>query len=66
VEAIRNRLRPGNPQPLPNGSVWTLNVSPDSVYGMGCGFDFAAAAVLNLAPEFEDWRISTLTLDVNF
>jgi hypothetical protein len=33
---------------------------------MGCGFDFAAAAVLNLAPEFEDWRISTLTLDVNF
>jgi hypothetical protein len=66
VEAIRNRLRPGNPQPLPNGSVWTLNVSPDSVYGMGCGFDFAAAAVLDLAPEFEDWRISTLTLDVNF
>jgi hypothetical protein len=24
------------------------------------------AAVLNLAPEFEDWRISILTIEVNF
>jgi hypothetical protein len=66
VEAIRKKLKPGNPQPLPNGSVWTLNVSPDSVYGLGCGFDFAAAAILYFAPEFEDWRISTLTIDVKF
>lgn len=67
VETIRNRLKPGGtPQPLPNGSVWTLNVAPDSVYGMGCGFNFAAAAILNLAPEFEDWRISTLTIEVKF
>jgi hypothetical protein len=68
VEAIRNRLKPSgnNPQPIPNGSVWTLNVAPDSVYGMGCGFNFAAAAILTLAPEFEDWRISTLTIEVKF
>jgi hypothetical protein len=66
VEAIRNRLKPRDSQPIPDGSVWTLNVSPDSVYGMGCGFNFAAAAVLNLAPEFKDWRISRLTLDVKF
>ena len=66
VEEIRKARAPGGPQPLPDGSVWTLNVSPDSVYGLGCGFDFAAAAVLSLAPDFQNWRISTLTVDVKF
>jgi hypothetical protein len=66
VEMIRNTLKPGAPQPLPEGSVWTLNVSPDSVYGIGCGFNFTAAAVLNFARDFKDWRISTLTVDVKF
>jgi hypothetical protein len=33
---------------------------------MGCKFDFAAAAVLTLAPDFKDWRISTLTVDVKY
>ncbi len=66
VEEIRKTVNPGSPQPLPEGSVWTLNVSPDSVYGAGCGFNFAAAAILNLAPEFENWRISTLTVEVSF
>jgi hypothetical protein len=64
VEALRTTHV--NAQPIPEGSVWTLNVSPDSVYGVGCGFDFAAAAVLSLAPEFKDWRISTLTVEVKF
>jgi hypothetical protein len=66
VETLRATREHANPQPLTDGSVWTLNVSPDSVYGMGCGFDFTAAAVLTLAPEFKDWRISTLTVDVKF
>jgi hypothetical protein len=63
---IRKTLKPGSPQPLPDGSVWTLNVSPDSPYGVGCGFNFTAAAILDLAPDFNDWRISTLTVDVEF
>jgi hypothetical protein len=66
VEAIREKLIATTGETLPEGSVWTLNVSPDSVYGIGCGFNFAAAAVLNLAPEFKDWRISTLTLEIQF
>ena len=67
VDEIRNSLKPtATPQPLTEGSVWTLNVSPDSVYGVGCGYDFTAAALLNLAPEFIDWRISPLTVDVKF
>jgi hypothetical protein len=66
IEEIRNTLKPAIPQPIPDGSVWTLNVAPDSIYGVGCGFDFAAAAVVNLAPEFKDWRISALTVEVKF
>jgi hypothetical protein len=49
---------------LPEGSVWTLNVSPDSVYGMGCGFNFATFGVLTLGNRFEDWRIQVETVDV--
>jgi hypothetical protein len=32
-------------------------VTPDSVYGQGCGFDFATAITLKLAPSFTDWRL---------
>ncbi len=49
---------------LPEGSVWTLNVSPDSVYGAGCGFDFATFGVLRLGARFSDWRIAVETVDV--
>lgn len=49
---------------LPEGSVWTLNVSPDSVYGMGCGFNFATFGVLTLGNRFEDWRIQVENVDV--
>jgi hypothetical protein len=66
VEALRETLKVADAQPIPEGSVWTLNVAPDSVYGLGCGFDFAAAAILSLAPEFKDWRISTLKVTVKF
>lgn len=66
IEELRNHLKTGKPEPLPEASVWTLNVSPDSVYGVGCGYDFTAAAVLTLAPNFKDWRISRLPVEVKF
>jgi hypothetical protein len=66
IEQIRMLRRPGRPEPIPEGSVWTLNVSPDSVYGVGCGYNFTAAAVLTLAPVFADWRLSTLSVEVKF
>lgn len=49
---------------LPDNSVWTLNVAPDSVYGLGCGFNFATFGLLQLAPAFEDWRLQVDTVDV--
>jgi hypothetical protein len=58
------QLEAGESRPLPENSVWTLNVTPDSVYGAGCNFDFATFAVLQLAPRFEDWRIAVETVPV--
>jgi len=57
-------LETGASRAIPEGSVWTLNVSPDSVYGQGNGFTFATVVVLQTAPTFADWRLSVDTVDV--
>lgn len=54
---LSGRIETASERQLPEGSVWTLNVTPDSVYGQGCGFDFATATTLKLAPTFADWRL---------
>jgi Calcineurin-like phosphoesterase len=64
VAGIRDRLPPEENRPIPDGSVWTFNVSPDSVYGAGCGYDFVTAGVLTLAADFKSWRIRVLKLKV--
>lgn len=64
VKTIRDRLRPEADRPIPDGSVWTFNVSPDSVYGVGCGFDFVTVGMLTLAPEFSKWRMKVVKLKV--
>lgn len=57
-------LETGASRPIPEGSVWTLNVSPDSVYGQGNGFTFATVVILKTAPAFADWRLSVDTVEV--
>ncbi len=57
-------LETGVSRPIPEGSVWTLNVSPDSVYGQGNGFTFATVVILQTAPAFADWRLSVDTVEV--
>ena len=49
---------------LPPGSVWTFNVSPDSVYGEGCGFTFDAFGLLKTARDFADWRLQVVNQPV--
>jgi hypothetical protein len=47
---------------LPPQSVWTFNVSPDSVYGEGCDFSFDTFGIVTLASRFEDWRLRVVNL----
>jgi hypothetical protein len=60
-----SNLETGASRPIPEGSVWTLNVSPDSVYGQGNGFTFATVVMLQTAPAFADWRLSVDTVEVS-
>ncbi len=62
--ALEKAIETDASRTLPEGSVWTLNVSPDSVYGLGCSFNFATFGVLTLGARFEDWRIAVETVDV--
>ena len=50
---------------IPRGSVWTLNVAPDSIYGMECKFDFSALAIITVAAEVDSWRLRVLHTNLN-
>lgn len=64
VKEIRLLLKPEQDRPIPDGSVWTFNVTPDSVYGVGCGYDFATIGMLRMATAFADWRLKVLRINV--
>ena len=53
-------LEKGESRPIAPGSVWTFNVSPDSVYGEGCGFAFDTFGILTTAANFESWRVQVI------
>ena len=62
--ALAKQLENSASRVLLESSVWTLNVAPDSVYGAGCGFNFATFGVLSLGSRFSDWRLAVETVDV--
>lgn len=64
ASGLAARLDVAPSRKIPEGSVWTFNVAPDSVYGAGCQFDFATFGLLEVAPEFEAWRIEVETVPV--
>jgi hypothetical protein len=64
VQVLEAKVEVGVSRPVPWGSVWTLNVSPDSVYGQGCRFGFATCARLRLEPRLEDWRLEPIAVTV--
>jgi hypothetical protein len=64
VDEIRRHLRPEETRAIPEGSVWTFNVAPDSAYGVGCRCDFVTMGMLKLAPAFKDWRMSVVRINV--
>lgn len=61
---LQTHLETSEERSIPDGSVWTFNVSPDSVYGTGCGFDYATVGELVVADAWPDWRLRVHTLQV--
>jgi hypothetical protein len=51
-------------RPIPTGSVWTFNVSPDSAYGEGSDYNFDSFGIVKTAPKFSDWRMRVINLPI--
>ena len=62
--SLANTLEHSETRSMPEGSVWTFNVVPDSVYGSGCDFSFVTFGILRMGPQFSDWRIEVERLTV--
>jgi hypothetical protein len=62
---LAGRLETPSPRAVPPDSVWTFNVAPDSVYGVGCGFAKATVGILKTAARFDEWRIRTVEIEVS-
>ena len=64
VSELSKVLEQTGTRSIPPGSVWTFNVSPDSVYGEGCGYGFDTFGLLKLARNFADWRLRVVNVPV--
>jgi hypothetical protein len=53
-------------RPVPPGSVWTLNISPDGAYGLANGFSHDTFTLLKVAAKFADWRLRVVNVTVPF
>ncbi len=50
-------LESGQRRQFAEGSVFTLNAAPDSIYGVGCNYNFDTYAILTTAETFPNWTI---------
>ena len=66
LPTLQRVLEHGESRAIPPGSVWTLNISPDTAYGEACGFDFETVGLLKTAAAFNDWRLRVVNLEVAF
>ena len=51
-------------RPIPDRSVWTFNVAPDSVYGVGNSYAFDTIGILHTGKSFGDWRLEVVNVPV--
>lgn len=64
ISELASKLESAEERAVLPGSVWTFNVSPDSVYGEGCNYDFDTFGLLKVAPKFDDWRLKRVNVTV--
>jgi hypothetical protein len=64
IAALEKALEHDEIRPVPAGSVWTFNVSPDSYYGEGCGYTFDTFGILKTAAAFADWHLQVVNVPV--
>jgi hypothetical protein len=57
IDQLQSILETSEIRSIPDNSVWTLNVSPDSVYGANLNYSFDSFAVLTTASDFADWEL---------
>jgi hypothetical protein len=57
VSVLAGQLETEPVRRIPPGSVWTFNVSPNSVYGIGSDFDFDAFGIVTVAKNFSEWHL---------
>jgi|GEM_PF-446775 len=50
---------------LEDGLVWTFNVSPDSVYGSGCCYNFDTYGILSVKPKYKDWLLQVCNTQIH-
>ncbi len=63
-KSLRTLLEQSPERRIPEGSVWTFNVAPDSVYGSGNGYAFDTIGILKTAESFGDWRLRVVNVPV--
>lgn len=64
LEELAGTLDTAAVRAVPPNSVWTFNVSPDSVYGEGNNYSFDAFGLLSTAKDFADWRLRVINVQV--
>ena len=63
-EDLKSIVETGRKRPVPARSVWTLNVAPDSVYGVGNSYAFDTIGILHTGKSFRDWRLEVVNVPV--
>lgn len=63
--ALKEMLDLAPERNIPDGSVWTFNVSPDSMYGHGNKYTFDTIGILTTAKSFDDWRMKVINVPVS-
>jgi hypothetical protein len=64
IDELANHLETRAIRAVPSGSVWTFNVSPDSVYGEGNHYTFDSFGILTTSRNFADWRLRVVNVEI--